>query len=137
MDKARTSAPPSARGQARRPVNPETGNGKPLASLARNLPAQTFLGAVSHYGSQDRCPSRKVSSTAFLAGSADVTLPVKATSSAVSYVKVAHGPAYTSNAQGEVENANKILWRGVTRRLLSCACSGLLHIMSCAILPLW
>ena len=28
-----------------------------------------------------------------------------------------HGPAYTSNAQGEVENANKI-WRGVMRRLL-------------------
>ena len=32
-------------------------------------------------------------------------------------VKVTHGPAYTSNAQGEVENANKI-WRGVMRRLL-------------------
>ena len=32
-------------------------------------------------------------------------------------VKVTHGPAYSSNSQGEVENANKI-WRGVMRRLL-------------------
>ena len=32
-------------------------------------------------------------------------------------IGVTHGPAYTSNSQGEVENANKI-WRGVMRRLL-------------------
>ena len=32
-------------------------------------------------------------------------------------IKVTHGPAYSSNSQGEVENANKI-WRGVMRRLL-------------------
>ena len=34
-------------------------------------------------------------------------------------VKVTHGPAYSSNSQGEVENANKI-WRGVIRRRRSC-----------------